>query len=62
MKPQQFSKLDNNFKYSNSKKTESPSRISSSDILNTHGRLIIEHNDEEYILRITRSGKLILTK
>jgi len=37
-------------------------RIISSDILSHDGKLIIDHNGEEYILRITRSGKLILTK
>lgn len=39
-----------------------PPRILSSDILTEQGRLIIEHKGEDYILRITRSGKLILTK
>jgi hemin uptake protein HemP len=37
-------------------------RVSSAQLLDASGRLIIEHNGQEYVLRITRSGKLILTK
>lgn len=37
-------------------------RVLSTELLGRSGRLIIEHNGEDYVLRITRSGKLILTK
>ncbi len=37
-------------------------RIRSADLLREARDLIILHNDEEYHLRITRLGKLILTK
>ncbi len=53
---------DNSLKYSTEENNGLPLRISSSDILNEHGRLIIEHNGEEYFLSITGSVKLILTK
>ena len=43
-------------------RTEGVARVSSAQLLDASGRLIIEHNGEEYVLRITRSGKLILTK
>lgn len=43
-------------------RTDKDGRISSADLLSNLGRLIIEHNGEEYVLRLTRSGKLILTK
>ncbi|MCV6587460.1 MAG: hemin uptake protein HemP [Marinobacterium sp.] len=33
-----------------------------SDQLLPDGMLIIRHNDENYCLRVTRNGKLILTK
>jgi hemin uptake protein HemP len=53
---------EKNLKYSTKENNTLPLRILSSDILKDHRRLIIEHNGEEYILRITRSGKLILIK
>lgn len=37
-------------------------RVSSEVLFKNQSCLIIEHNGEEYVLRITRSGKLILTK
>ncbi|MBV2121663.1 MAG: hemin uptake protein HemP [Candidatus Thiodiazotropha sp. (ex Ctena orbiculata)] len=37
-------------------------RISSEELLKGQSRLIIEHQGSEYILNITRQGKLILTK
>lgn len=37
-------------------------RISSGTLLNGRTELIIEHAGEEYRLRITSKGKLILTK
>ncbi len=32
------------------------------DLIGPTGQLKLNHNDEEYDLRITRAGKLILTK
>lgn len=62
MKPQEV-KLSENFrKVKPDNDSGLPLRINSSAILNRDGKLIIDHNGEEYILRITRSGKLILTK
>lgn len=37
-------------------------RISSSEILKGKTRVRIEHQGEEYVLQLTRQGKLILTK
>ena len=37
-------------------------RISSSELLRGKTRLRIEHQGEEYLLQLTRQGKLILTK
>lgn len=37
-------------------------RISSSELLKGKTRLRIEHQGEEYLLQLTRQGKLILTK
>jgi hemin uptake protein HemP len=39
-----------------------PHRIRSSDLLRGADRLVIEHRGESYQLRVTRLGKLILTK
>jgi hemin uptake protein HemP len=39
-----------------------PARASSGALLGPRGELIIEHAGEEYRLRRTRNGKLILTK
>lgn len=39
-----------------------PHRIRSSDLLRGADRLLIEHRGESYQLRVTRLGKLILTK
>lgn len=40
---------------------EPPRRVSSRELLGSHGELIIEHQGREYRLRITQNGKLILT-
>lgn len=40
----------------------SPPRISTNALMKGGKRLVIEHNDEDYMLQITRSGRLILTK
>jgi hemin uptake protein HemP len=39
-----------------------PSRLTSSDLLGERREVEIEHNGEIYRLRLTRAGKLILTK
>lgn len=36
--------------------------VASHDLLGSDSRLRIRHNRENYVLRLTRSGKLILTK
>jgi hemin uptake protein HemP len=40
----------------------SPGRINIDAILRGRQEIIIEHRDEEYRLRITSNGKLLLTK
>jgi hemin uptake protein HemP len=37
-------------------------RISTADLMQGDRELIIIHKGEEYVLRITKTGKLILTK
>jgi hemin uptake protein HemP len=39
-----------------------PKTASSTDLLGEQGQLRIVHKGEQYILRLTRLGKLILTK
>jgi hemin uptake protein HemP len=39
-----------------------PRVIPSAELLGERGQLLIEHQGERYLLRITRQGKLILTK
>lgn len=39
----------------------SGSRITSRELLGDRAELVIEHNGREYRLRLTQSGKLILT-
>jgi hemin uptake protein HemP len=41
---------------------DGPRRLSSKDLFGPTTRLRIEHGGCEYLLRITRQGKLILTK
>lgn len=41
---------------------ESRRRLASSELLGRDNELIIAHGSEEYRLRLTRQGKLILTK
>jgi hemin uptake protein HemP len=38
-----------------------PQRVSSEKLLGSRGELVILHNGREYRLRLTQSGKLILT-
>jgi len=42
--------------------TSTTRRITSTELLAGQKELTIEHNGEEYRLRLTRKGKLILTK
>jgi hemin uptake protein HemP len=42
--------------------TASPHRLSSKDLFGQATRIRIAHGDTEYLLQITRQGKLILTK
>lgn len=37
-------------------------RVSSQSLLGKEGRVIIEHDGHQYLLRQTHAGKLILTK
>lgn len=37
-------------------------RIDSHTLLGQEGRVIIEHGEQQYLLRQTQAGKLILTK
>ncbi|WP_312947437.1 hemin uptake protein HemP [Superficieibacter sp.] len=37
-------------------------RIESDTLLGEEGRVVIEHEGQQYLLRQTQSGKLILTK
>lgn len=39
-----------------------PARLPSAELLRGNRRLIIEHQGEEYCLRVTRNERLILTK
>jgi hemin uptake protein HemP len=39
-----------------------PARRTSRELFGDGERLLIEHRGDEYLLRITRNGKLILTK
>jgi hemin uptake protein HemP len=43
------------------KSEEAPQRVSSEKLLGSRGELVIVHNGREYRLRLTQSGKLILT-
>lgn len=37
-------------------------RLKSTELFRTAREIVIEHDDDEYRLRLTRQGKLILTK
>ncbi|EQC1556391.1 hemin uptake protein HemP [Citrobacter amalonaticus] len=37
-------------------------KISSQKLLGDEGKVIIDHNGQEYLLRQTQAGKLLLTK
>ena len=43
------------------KSEEAPQRVSSEKLLGRRGELVIVHNGRDYRLRLTQSGKLILT-
>ncbi len=40
---------------------DAPQRISSAALLGSRRQLVIVHNGREYLLRLTQSGKLLLT-
>ncbi|MCL6745978.1 hemin uptake protein HemP [Kosakonia pseudosacchari] len=42
--------------------TPTDRRIHSRSLLGDEGRVVIEHNGQQYLLRQTHAGKLILTK
>ena len=42
--------------------TSRPRRLKLSDVLGDSREVIIEHDGQDYLLRITSKGKLILTK
>jgi len=42
--------------------TQSKPRVRATALLQGHREVIIEHGNEEYRLRLTRQGKLLLTK
>lgn len=44
------------------KRAAAPRVIPSGELLGARGQLLIEHQGERYLLRVTRQGKLILTK
>lgn len=47
----------------NSKVSAAPlRRLTSLELLQNRDRLVIDHNGQEYTLRITQNDKLILTK
>jgi hemin uptake protein HemP len=47
---------------SDSRRAEAPARVPLDSILRGRQEIIIQHRDEEYRLRITSNGKLLLTK
>jgi hemin uptake protein HemP len=44
------------------RRAEAPARVPLDSILRGRQEIIIQHRDEEYRLRITSNGKLLLTK
>ncbi|MBU1689510.1 MAG: hemin uptake protein HemP [Gammaproteobacteria bacterium] len=44
------------------RETQTDRLVTSSALLGQRDALVIQHQDTHYILRITRAGKLILTK
>lgn len=42
--------------------TDAPRRLPSKELFGTGSEVVIQHGAEQYRLRITRQGKLILTK
>ena len=41
---------------------QAPRRLNSRHIFEGHNQVVIEHEGQDYFLRLTRQGKLILTK
>ena len=48
--------------HSNKHPTPIKRRVTSQDLMAGQRELVIEHGDDEYRLRVTSKGKLILTK
>jgi hemin uptake protein HemP len=48
-------------KLSQPQRRDPPQRVTSETLLGARGELVIVHNGREYRLRLTHSGKLILT-
>ena len=42
--------------------TNAPRQVNSKDLLGAEGRVVIVHEGQQYFLRQTQAGKLILTK
>lgn len=42
--------------------TNAPRQVNSKDLLGAEGRVVIIHEGQQYFLRQTQAGKLILTK
>ena len=49
-------------KHSNAKNSLALGEISSADLIGESRELVIIHNEERYVMRITSNNKLILTK
>jgi len=54
--------LDPNAPATHSQSTRSVARITSDQLMKGQREIIIQHGREEYRLRVTAAGKLILTK
>jgi hemin uptake protein HemP len=62
MKPDSFTRAADIATPQPESRPRSPEVVSSHSLLGPHGRLLIEHHGERYVLRVTRHGRLILTK
>lgn len=48
-------------KSTSQEKTPPPREVESRELLGSEGQLVIHHENRRYLLRFTKSGKLILT-
>ncbi|MBI2227654.1 MAG: hemin uptake protein HemP [Deltaproteobacteria bacterium] len=53
---------ENIFRATTDQPVERKRRINSSSLFRERKDIVLVHGEEEYVLRITRNGKLILTK